>query len=74
MGQQIGKDTLFEYLTLLEEVNFVRLVPLFDYSLKKQTVNPRKIYPIDTGLVTAVSFQFFCVLLLYSFHLPRVQP
>lgn len=31
----------------------VSLVPLFDYSLKKQSVNPKKIYAIDTGLVTA---------------------
>jgi hypothetical protein len=57
-GQKIGKDTLFEYLSFLEEANFIKLVPLFDYSLKKQTVNPRKIYCIDTGLISAASFQF----------------
>jgi uncharacterized protein len=57
-GQKIGKDTLFTYLSCLEEVNFVRLVRRFDFSLKKQTVNPKKAYCIDTGLVTAVSFQF----------------
>ncbi|MFH1854542.1 MAG: ATP-binding protein [Candidatus Omnitrophota bacterium] len=57
-GSKIGKDTIFEYISCLEEVNFIKLVPLFDYSLKKQTVNPKKIYCIDTGLVTAVSFQF----------------
>ena len=26
---------------------------MFDYSLKKQTVNPKKIYAIDMGLVAA---------------------
>lgn len=57
-GSKIGKDTIFEYISCLEEVNFIKLVPLFDYSLKKQTVNPKKIYCIDTGLVTAASFQF----------------
>ena len=57
-GQKIGKDTLFEYLSCLEEANFVKLVPLFDFSLKRQMVNPKKVYCIDTGLVNAVSFQF----------------
>jgi len=57
-GQKVGKDTLFEYLSCLEEVNFIKLVPLFDFSLKKQTVNPKKVYCIDTGLINAISFQF----------------
>ena len=57
-GLKIGKDTLFEYLSCLEEVNFIKLVPLFDFSLKRQMVNPKKIYCIDTGLINAVSFQF----------------
>ena len=58
LGQRIGKDTLFEYLSWLEDANFVKLVSLFDFSLKKQMVNPKKIYCIDTGLITAISSQF----------------
>jgi len=57
-GQKIGKDTLFDYLSCLEDVNFVKLTSIFDFSLKKQTVNPKKVYCIDTGLISAVSFQF----------------
>lgn len=57
-GKKIGKDTLFEYVSWLEEVNFVKMVPIFDYSLKRQMVNPKKIYCIDTGLISAVSYQF----------------
>lgn len=57
-GQRIGKDTLFEYLACLGDVNFVKWIPLFDFALKKQMVNPKKIYAIDTGLIHAVSFQF----------------
>jgi len=30
----------------------------FDFSVKKQLANPKKIYAIDTGLANAVSFQF----------------
>lgn len=57
-GQKIGKDTVYEYLSWLEEVNFVKMVPVFDYSLKRQTLHPKKLYCIDTGLITAVSLQF----------------
>jgi predicted AAA+ superfamily ATPase len=44
-GQRIGKDTLFEYLAHLEDVNFIKMVPLFGYSLKRQAVNLIKSYP-----------------------------
>lgn len=54
----VGKETVFEYLSYLEYANVIFLVPLFDYSLKKQQVNPRKIYCIDNGLRNAVSFKF----------------
>jgi len=55
-GIKTSKNTIFEYLEHLEEINFVRLVSLFSFSLKKQLVNPRKAYLIDTGLVTATAF------------------
>ena len=45
--------TILEYLSHLEQSYLVSLVPMFDYSLKKQTINPKKIYAIDMGLVTS---------------------
>lgn len=45
--------TILEYLSHLEQSYLVNLVPMFDYSLKKQTINPKKIYAIDMGLVTS---------------------
>lgn len=45
--------TILEYISHLEQSYLVSLVPMFDYSLKKQTVNPKKIYAIDLGLVAA---------------------
>ncbi len=54
----VGKDTLMEYLSYLEDINLIYLVPIFSYSLKKQQVNPRKVYCIDNGLRNAVSFMF----------------
>lgn len=57
-GQKIGKDTVWEYVSWLEDINFLKLVPLYDPSLKRRAVNPKKIYCIDTGLITAVASQF----------------
>jgi predicted AAA+ superfamily ATPase len=34
------------------------LVPKFSYSLRKQLINPRKVYAIDTGLINANSGSF----------------
>ena len=45
--------TILEYISHLESSYLISLVPIFDYSLKKQTINPKKIYAIDMGLVTA---------------------
>jgi uncharacterized protein len=42
-----------EYLSHLEQSYLINLVPLFDPSLKKQSINPKKIYAIDMGLVKA---------------------
>lgn len=45
--------TILEYISHLEQSYLINLVPMFDYSLKKQTINPKKIYAIDMGLVTS---------------------
>ena len=45
--------TVLEYISHLENSYLISLVPMFDYSLKKQTINPKKIYAIDTGLINA---------------------
>jgi len=45
--------TVLEYISHLEQSYLINLIPMFDYSLKKQSVNPKKIYAIDLGLVTA---------------------
>lgn len=54
----IGKETVFEYVSYLEEANLIFLVPFFSYSLKKQQANPKKVYCIDAGLRNAVCFRF----------------
>jgi predicted AAA+ superfamily ATPase len=55
---QVSKETLAEYVSHLEDIGLIWLVPFFNHSLKSQQVNPRKIYCIDQGLRGAVAFQF----------------
>lgn len=54
----VSKETIIEYLSYLEDINLIYLVPFFSYSVKRQQVNPRKVYCADNGLRNAVSFRF----------------
>jgi len=56
---EIGStNTITEYLSHLEDSYLFYFVPKFSYSLRKQMVNPRKIYAVDTGLVGANSSSY----------------
>ena len=46
------------YLSFLEEAYLVFSLPKYDYSLRKQIINDRKIYGIDPGMIREVSFRF----------------
>ncbi len=50
-GIQVGKDTLHEYLSYLEDAFLIRTVSLATASVKRRMVNPRKVYPVDPGLI-----------------------
>ncbi|MDO9538066.1 MAG: ATP-binding protein [Thermoplasmata archaeon] len=56
-GKKIGKNSLFAYLAAAADVNLVFMIPKFG-NLKNQMVNPKKVYVIDNGLVTAISSRF----------------
>jgi predicted AAA+ superfamily ATPase len=51
-------NTITEYLSYLEDSYLLHLVPKFSYSLRKQMVNPRKVYAIDTGMISVNSGSF----------------
>jgi len=51
-------NTATSFVSYLEDSYLLFTVPKFSYSLKKQTVNPKKIYAIDNGLVDANSVSF----------------
>jgi predicted AAA+ superfamily ATPase len=51
-------NTITEYLSYLEDSYLLYLIPKFSYSQRKQMVNPRKVYAIDTGMVRVNSGSF----------------
>ena len=53
-----ARETLFEYISCLQEIEFVYFLPIFSFSLKTQQSNPRKIYIIDNGFFNVVAFKF----------------
>lgn len=53
----VSHDLASRYMEYLENTYMIHSVPLFDWSLQKQFVNPKKIYSIDTGLSKRVSFE-----------------
>jgi predicted AAA+ superfamily ATPase len=50
-GIPIAKDTLHSYLGYLKDAFLVRLVSMATDSERRRMVNPRKVYPIDPGLI-----------------------
>lgn len=54
----VGKTTLLNYTSYLEEVGLIYFVRKFSYSLKEQTQTPRKAYLLDNGLRAVYGFRF----------------
>ena len=50
-GLPVARDTLHEYLSYLEDCYLVRLVWMESASERQRMVNPRKVYPVDPGLI-----------------------
>lgn len=51
-------NTVKNYIEYLENSWLVFTSNVYDYSVKRQQVAPKKVYAIDTGLVNAVGFSF----------------
>lgn len=50
-GIPVAKDTLHAYLGYLEDAFLIRTVSIATTSERRRMVNPRKVYPIDPGLI-----------------------
>ena len=55
-GTKISRETIMEYVSYLVQKDLISLVPLFSESEKARQVNPRRVFCLDNGLRTAVSF------------------
>lgn len=53
-----SSSSVMEYLSHLSDAYLFFFVPRFSYSQKVQMVNPKKVYSIDNGLITANSVSF----------------
>ncbi|GJM06507.1 MAG: ATPase [marine bacterium B5-7] len=60
IGEALGihPNTVNDYITYMKDVFLFDEISKFDYSLKNQHRNDKKLYPIDTGLANAISFRF----------------
>ena len=58
LNYRIGKTTLLEYLSDIENSYFLESLPIFSYKIKDQLQYPRKIYIVDNGFITALSSSF----------------
>ncbi|MFH1072845.1 MAG: ATP-binding protein [Nanoarchaeota archaeon] len=54
----LSTDSITEYARYLQDAFFIFSMPLFSYSVKKQEINPKKIYCVDTGLRNIKGFRF----------------
>ncbi|MDP2749351.1 MAG: ATP-binding protein [Nanoarchaeota archaeon] len=51
-------NSIISYVSFFEDSYLIFTIPKFDYSLKKQIINPKKIYGIDVGFSKANSASF----------------
>ena len=55
LGRSVSKNMLYEYMSYLEDAYCIYMVPIFTFSHAKKAVNPKKLYAVDQGLITACS-------------------
>jgi predicted AAA+ superfamily ATPase len=51
-------NTIKNYIEYLENSWLFFTLNLYDYSIKRQQIAPKKVYSIDTGLINAIGFTF----------------
>ena len=56
-GRAVSKDKLYEYITYIQDIFLLFQVELHSYSKNQRNANPKKIYAVDTGLITTYSWR-----------------
>lgn len=52
-------NSVISFVSYFEDTYMLFTIPMFDYSVKKTLVNPKKVYAIDNGFVIRNSSSFF---------------
>ena len=52
-GIGVGKDTVYAYVSHFEDAFLLRSITMHSSSERQRMSNPRKVYPVDTGLIAA---------------------
>jgi len=50
-----SSNTIKKYIDYFEETYFIKQVNKFDYGLKKQIINDKKVYIVDNGFISNIS-------------------
>ncbi len=58
LNLEVGKSTTQTYLSHIENSYFIQTLKVFSFKMKDQLQQPRKIYLIDNGFITALSSKF----------------
>ncbi len=56
-GESVGRNSLYEYLRYFEDAYLLCTVPIFDLSARKRQVNPKKIYVVDSGIISGYTMK-----------------
>ncbi len=51
-------STIIEYFSYLQDTYLIDFIPVFDYSIKTQIRNPKKVYVIDLGIFNQIKITF----------------
>jgi len=57
LGMSVSKNSLYQYVDYFEDAYCLFSVPIYTFSLQKTALKPKKIYPVDTGLISAYSIK-----------------
>jgi len=57
-AMELTTDSVVEYTKALEDAYLLFHINLLEFSYKKQIINPKKIYCVDTGIRNIVGFNF----------------
>jgi len=53
-----SSNTIKKYIDYLEETYFINQINKFDYGLRKQIINDKKVYVVDNGFIPKISLKF----------------